>query len=137
MANLYNGFLLFNYVNLSSKSDVGPYTYAQSHTHAVTQAGSNTYTYDQNGNMISRTVGGVVWTYAYNAENQLTAVRKNNQLVNEYGYDGDGKRVWAKDCEGYLPDSPKMTIYIGNYYEAVSDGRLPGQEAGGGETKTN
>lgn len=74
---------------------------------------------------------------SFHTENQLTTVRKNNQLINEYGYDGDGKRVWAKDYEGYLPDSPKMTVYIGNYYEAVSDGRLPGQEAGGGETKTN
>jgi YD repeat-containing protein len=111
--------------NLSSKSDVGSYTYSPAHPHAVTQAGANSYGYDQNGNMTSRTVGGVVWTYSYNAENQLITIKKNNQLVSEYGYDGDGKRVWANDYDGYLPDKPKVTTYIGNHYEVRVEGYRP------------
>ncbi|SMX53979.1 RHS repeat-associated core domain-containing protein [Candidatus Brevifilum fermentans] len=115
--------------NLSYKSDVGAYTYSPAHPHAVTQAGANTYAYDQNGNMASRTVAGVAWTYTYNVENQLTSVRKNSQLVSEYGYDGDGKRVWAKDYEGYLATNPKVTTYIGNYYEVQVEGYV--QPTGG------
>jgi len=111
--------------NLASKSDVGAYSYLPAKPHAVTSAGANSYAYDQNGNMTSRTVDGVVWTYAYNAENQLITTHKSNQLISEYGYDGDGKRVWAKDYEGYLPDNPRLTVYIGNYYEARVEGYRP------------
>ena len=92
------------------------------HSQSVTQAGSNSYAYDQNGNMISRTVGEEVWTYSYNAENQLVTIKKNNQLISEYGFDGDGNRVWAKDYEGYLATNPKVTTYIGNYYEVQVEG---------------
>ena len=108
---------------MNYKSDVGIYTYSTTtQPHAVTQAGTNSYAYDQNGNMTSRTVGEVVWTYAYNAENQLTQVKKNSQLISEYGYDSDGKRVWAKDYEGYLPENPKQTVYVGDYYEVRVEG---------------
>jgi len=115
--------------NLASKSDVGAYSYLTAKPHAVAQAGGNSYAYDENGNMTSRTVGGVVWTYTYNAENQLTAVKKNNRLISEYGYDGDGKRVWAKDYEGYVATNPKVTAYVGNYYEVRVEGYV--QASGG------
>ena len=107
---------------MNYKSDVGTYTYSTTQPHAVTQAGSNSYGYDQNGNMTSRTVGGVVWYYTYDADGQLTAIRKNSQLISEYGYDGDGNRVWAKNYEGYLATNPKVTTYIGNYNEVQVEG---------------
>lgn len=110
--------------NLSSKSDVGAYNYSATQPHAVTQAGSNTYAYDLNGNMTSRTVGGVVWSYTYNAEGKIVQVKKNGILFSEYGYDGDGSRVWAKDYGGYLTTNPKRTTYIGNYYEVRVEGYL-------------
>jgi len=111
--------------NLSNKSDVGAYTYSTAQPHAVTQAGTNSYAYDPNGRMTSRTVAGVTWTYAYDADGQLTHIKKNNQLVSEYGYDGDGNRVWAKDYEGYSAGEFKETIYIGNYYEFVTEVLTP------------
>ena len=40
--------------------------------HAVQQAGSNNvYSYDCNGNMTGRTVGGVAYTLVYDAENRV------------------------------------------------------------------
>jgi len=84
---------------------------------------------DKDGIKTSRIERGVVWMYVYNAESQVIAVRKHNQLVHEYGYDEDGKRVWAKDYEGYLTTNPKMTTYIGNYYEVRVEGYL--QPTGG------
>ena len=115
--------------NMSSKSDVGAYTYSATQPHAVTQAGSNAYGYDLNGNMTGRTAGGVVWSYTYNAEGKIVQVKKNGSLISEYGYDGDGNRVLAKDYEGYLATNPKVTTYVGNYYEVHVEGYL--QQAGG------
>ncbi|NLE93396.1 MAG: hypothetical protein GX599_05300, partial [Chloroflexi bacterium] len=91
----------------------GAYSYSPAKPHAVAQAGANSYVYDQNGNMTSRTVDGVVWTYAYNAENQLISTHKDNQLISEYGYDGDGKRVAEINADG------TATIFIGNYFEGA------------------
>jgi YD repeat-containing protein len=36
--------------------------------HAVTQAGANSYAYDSNGNMTTRTIIGSRYTLGYNAE---------------------------------------------------------------------
>ena len=108
--------------NLTTKSDVGSYTYSTSHPHAVTQAGSNSYTYDANGNVISRQVAGVSTTYAYDAENRLISVLENGQLITEYGYDGDGNRVWEKDYQGWVAGQPALTLYIGDYFEVQWDG---------------
>ncbi|MBN2306805.1 hypothetical protein JXD20_02370 [Candidatus Peregrinibacteria bacterium] len=40
--------------NMTYKSDVGQYVYDSGHPHAVTQAGSHTFAYDENGNMAVR-----------------------------------------------------------------------------------
>lgn len=53
--------------NIASKSDVGTYSYGQNGAgpHAVTQAGSQTYTYDANGNQLARSSaqGENRWVY--------------------------------------------------------------------------
>ncbi|MFZ1631689.1 MAG: hypothetical protein WAV70_22490, partial [Anaerolineae bacterium] len=46
--------------------------------HAVRQAGSNAYSYDCNGNMTGRTVGGVAYTLVYDAENRLQQVKQGS-----------------------------------------------------------
>ena len=93
--------------------------------HICSQIPFIVYAYDQNGNMTNRTVDGVTWTYTYDAEGQLTQIRKNNQLVSEYGYDGDGKRVWVIDYES--SGAQRETIYIGNYFESVREDEAAGQ----------
>jgi len=81
--------------------------------------------------MTSKSIATEEWTCFYDAVNQLSAVRKNSQLVSEYGYDGDGKRVWSKDYEGYPTGELKETIFIGNYYEFVTEVRAPEPGEGG------
>ncbi|KRT69834.1 MAG: YD repeat-containing protein [candidate division NC10 bacterium CSP1-5] len=53
-----------------------------------------TYTYDDNGNLTSKTskANGEVTTYTYDAENQLIRVNKPG-LVAEYRYDALGRRI--------------------------------------------
>jgi len=78
--------------------------------HGVVTAGTNTYCYDRNGNMVRRTVGGTAYTLTYDAENRLTQVKKNGSVIATFVYDGDGKRVKATV-------NGTTTVYIGDYYE--------------------
>ena len=56
--------------------------------HAVQQPGSsNTYSYDCNGNMTGRAIGGVVYTLTYDAENRLTGI-SGGGVTASYTYDG-------------------------------------------------
>jgi RHS repeat-associated protein len=78
-----------------------------------------------NGNVISRQAAGVSTTYAYDAENRLISVLEDGQLITEYGYDGDGNRVWEKDYEGYQDAHPAVTVFIGDHTEISWDGIEP------------
>ena len=56
--------------------------------HAVMTAGSsNTYSYDCDGNMTVRTIGGVAYTLTYDAENRLIGV-SGGGVTASYTYDG-------------------------------------------------
>jgi YD repeat-containing protein len=64
--------------NINSRSDIAggaTWTYDSVHKHAVLQAGdaSHTYTYDANGNAITRNGYGIGWT-SYNYPTSIAAV---------------------------------------------------------------
>lgn len=60
--------------NLASKGGVN-YSYDANHPHAVASlSNGNTYSYDANGNMLQRVVGGQTYTLSYDAENRLISV---------------------------------------------------------------
>jgi RHS repeat-associated protein len=107
-----NGSLTLSYTN-------------SSHVHAVTSAGSNTYSYDPNGNMICRTENGTKYKQDYNFENQLIRVQTMADVgctgtattVASFIYDGDGKRVKAT-MDG------TTTTFVGNYYEVTDTGAV-------------
>jgi RHS repeat-associated protein len=57
-----------------------------------------TYTYDNNGNMLSRTTGGNTDTFTYDAENRLISANVQsgaNPGISSYTYDDDGLRTSA------------------------------------------
>jgi RHS repeat-associated protein len=93
--------------NLASKGGVN-YTYQPAHPHAVTAAGG-TYTYDANGNMVTRPVNGQTYTLGYDAEGHLVTVAGGTYSA-AFTYDGDGKRVKSTI-------NSVSTIFVGNYYE--------------------
>ena len=55
----------------------------------IQNAGPNTFGFDNNGNMISKTEGGVTTNYGYDFENRLVSVSGSSQ----YFYSGQGVRL--------------------------------------------
>jgi RHS repeat-associated protein len=105
--------------NIKSKPGVGVYTYTASATgcvagtpsikpHAVRYAGSYSFSYDCNGNMISRTDSTGSFTQQWDKENRLITV--TGSASGSFVYDGDGHRV-------KVTLNGVTTAYIGNYYE--------------------
>jgi len=96
--------------NLTFNSQVGTYSYPTSgpssvRPHAVTTAGSNSYSYDANGNLTS----GAGRTLTYNLENKPLTITIAGQTTT-FVYDGDGGRV--KKTAGTT-----VTRYISKLYE--------------------
>jgi uncharacterized protein RhaS with RHS repeats len=76
-----------------------------------TSATTGSYSYDCNGNMITRTEGSTTYVQAWTKENRIQAITNTaTGQVAQYFYDGDGQRV-KKIQNG------QTTIYIGALYE--------------------
>ncbi len=67
------------------------YTYGS--YNKLLSAGSATYTYDSNGNMVTKTSGSSSWIYSYDYENRLKQVTLNGLTAFQAMYDGDGRRI--------------------------------------------
>lgn len=84
-------------------------------THAVSAVGTvATYSYDCNGNMVSRTEtrNGVSQTFVqdWDAENRLKSVSTGGQTTT-FIYDGDGARVLQQRPDGYT------SVYVNRFLE--------------------
>ena len=100
--------------NITRKSDVGDYRYGTARPHAVTRAGSDTYTYDANGNQ----TGGAGRTLAYTAFNKVKRIEKGNQTLSfAYGPDRARYKRTDTDTKGTSTtsdDATTTTLYLGN-----------------------
>ncbi len=68
-------------------------TYAYGSYNRLLAAGSTSYTYDNDGNLKSKTVTGVTSVYNYDFENRLTKVTQGGSTLGAYGYDPLGLRI--------------------------------------------
>ena len=96
--------------NMTSNSQVGAYVYPSSgattvRPHAVVTAGSQAYTYDANGNLLS----GAGRTVTYCRENRVLSVTRDG-VTTTFTYDGDGQRI-KKLVNGIT------TTYVNELYE--------------------
>ena len=103
--------------NIKSKTGVGSYTYGAGTAgpHAVTTAGSDTYTYDDGGNQLT----GAGRTLAYTVFNKVSSIVKGNHTVTfAYGpararyqrTDTDNKGTSADTSD----DTTTTTLYVGS-----------------------
>ena len=100
--------------NVTARSDVGVYTYGDpAHPHAVTQAGSRTYTYDANGNQITRDGASQAWA-SYNLPLQLAQPIGGTTYLSRFSYGPDRQR-W-KQVASYA-NGTETTHYAGGLLE--------------------
>ncbi len=93
--------------------------------HAVTAVGSNSYAYDANGNMETRTEDGITYTQHWNEENKLEKVTWTDgggqDYTTRFVYDGDGNRLLKIEnpsaAADNIPGVEITTLYIGKLYE--------------------
>ncbi|MBU7010470.1 MAG: RHS repeat protein, partial [Theionarchaea archaeon] len=73
-------------------------------------ADPQTFTYDSNGNMLTKS-SQFEWAYYYNKANKLIQMNKDGQPFGDYVYDGDGKRIkkteWSEDLQEFV-----TTVYV-------------------------
>lgn len=69
-----------------------------------------TFSYDANGNMITRVEGGQTYNQVFDAENRLISVTVNSQTT-QFVYDGDSNLVKKVNPDG------SRTIYVGGNHE--------------------
>jgi RHS repeat-associated protein len=77
---------------ISSTEDGVTTTYAANDLNQYTAAGSATFTYDDDGNMVGKVDASGSWTFEYNADNRLIRVEAGGGSITEYEYDAFGNR---------------------------------------------
>lgn len=82
--------------NIVFKSEMlwGSYSYLNAGPHAVTQAGSHTYTYDANGNMKNDSRGRI---FTYSVFDKVTRVEKDGDRSTDFYYGPERKRYKRVD----------------------------------------
>jgi RHS repeat-associated protein len=83
-----------------------------------TTAGTTTYDYDADGNLIAKHEGSQTWLYGYNTRNQLVSVLEPDGTQTTYEYDALGNRVASirnSQRTEYLIDPFGLGDVVGKY----------------------
>lgn len=100
--------------NITSKTDVGSYTYGNSaHPHAVMSAGTRTFTYDANGNQLTRDGATQTWA-SFNLPTLVAQPIAGTTYQSQFNYGPDHQR-W-KQIAGYV-NGTETTYYVGGLLE--------------------
>jgi RHS repeat-associated protein len=93
---------------------------------------TETYAYDAEGRRTALTTGGVTYTFAYDATDQLTTVTHPSGVVTAYGYDARD-RLASVTVTGPGPASP---VLLSLAYTRTSGGHILSVSEGSGEVRT-
>jgi RHS repeat-associated protein len=76
------------------------FSYATNTSNQLTATASANYTYDSNGNTLSKTEGADVTQYTWDYENRLTQVTLSNNSTVSFKYDPFGRRIQKSSAMG-------------------------------------
>ena len=110
--------------NRLTAADVdGDWTYNQNNE--LETVDDAVYSYDNNGNMIEKTVAGVKTKFFYNTEDRLQWVEDDlGNVIASYYYDPFGRRLW-KEVSG-----------VRTYFQYADEGLVGEYDTAGAEIKT-
>jgi RHS repeat-associated protein len=91
-------------------------TYTYNNMNQMLTAGEMSFTYDANGNTVSKVVSGQTTTYSWDYENKLTRIDYPNGSSNVFSTNADGQRMTANDSGGH-----RRFIYDGSVLVAEED----------------
>lgn len=102
--------------NITKKTDVSTsiYTYHATKKHAIAALGSNTFSYDANGNQTTRYGSTVTWT-SYNYPSRIN----NGSQYHDFFYDANRQR-WKQVY--FNGSSTETTIFVGGILEKHTSG---------------
>ncbi|WP_203923019.1 RHS repeat-associated core domain-containing protein [Rugosimonospora africana] len=99
--------------------------------HAVSAVGADSFGYDPNGDLVTKTVAGVANTLTWNVNNQLASITASGKTAS-FIYDTDGDRLLRRDpgSTTLFLDDTELTSTGGEapvatrYYSSGSDGAV-------------
>lgn len=107
--------------NIWSRSDVGSYTYGDAHhPHGATAAGSHSFTYDNNGNVVTRDGLSLTWA-SYNLPTSLQATIGGTTYSSQFLYGPEHQRY--QQTASYS-NGTEVTSYVGGLLEKVTGSAL-------------
>jgi len=109
------GSLSYSYDPLGNRTSLNDLNYSYNAMNELLSISNGTvFAYDENGNLVTKTDGNDTWSYTYDTRNQLVQVEKNQQILTQYGYDGDGRRIqkteWVDSLQEY---QTTISVYSG------------------------
>jgi RHS repeat-associated protein len=90
----------------------------------LTAANSNSYSYDSNGNLTSKTDASGSWTYIWDYENRLKQASKASGVTVSYAYDALGRRIQRASSAGatkFVYDGPDVVRDLDGNGNTVAD----------------
>jgi RHS repeat-associated protein len=81
-------------------ASLGVPSYTVNASNELTATSNATYTYDSNGNTLTKTAGSNTTTYAWNFENQMTGVTLPGGGTVTFKYDPFGRRIYKSSSSG-------------------------------------
>lgn len=108
--------------NITNKSDQGAYTYAATgyaNPDAVTSIGSQNYTYDNAGNLLTSGNGSATTSYTWDYRNRMTDTlgTLGGATTTHYAYDANDQRVQMDVKKGAAATT--STKYFNQFYEVM------------------
>ena len=120
--------LSYSYDALRNRRSKGLVEYEVNSSHQLLSTASAQYTYDTNGNRISKESDGTLVRYQYDALDRLVAVEEPARQRVEYLYDASHRRmaktlfVWDTEASCWSCESEQRYLFDGRHEIGAADG---------------